>query len=84
MPLRKRFLRRFANTTFLVGVVAAFLGFVGASYQFLGGWRDDRRFPQRGRSLYVGKTKLNLDCEGDRGHAGIPTIILDSGLVACL
>ena len=77
---RKTFLRRFAKTTLLAGAVAAFLGCAGATYQFLGTWRDDRRFPQHGRSFYVGKTKLNLDCEGDRGHAGIPTVILDSGL----
>ena len=48
---------------------------VGAGYQAVGGWRDSHRFPRRGRSIQVGRLKLNLNCTG----AGSPTAILESG-----
>ncbi len=52
------------------------LACAGATYQIIGTWRDARRFPQRGKSVQVGKIKLNLDCSGQ----GSPPVILDSGM----
>ena len=57
----------------LVGVVA--LSIAGAFYEIVGNWRDAQRFPQRGRFVQAGSTRMNLDCSG----AGSPAVILESG-----
>jgi pimeloyl-ACP methyl ester carboxylesterase len=52
------------------------MALAGSAYQILGNLRDRHSFPQRGRSVQVGKLRLNIDCSG---HGG-PTVILDSGM----
>jgi pimeloyl-ACP methyl ester carboxylesterase len=51
------------------------VAFVGAAYQWIGNWRDARRFPQQGRTVQSGMLKMNIDCVG----SGSPTVILEQG-----
>jgi pimeloyl-ACP methyl ester carboxylesterase len=64
----------------IVVVLVAGAAATGAGYQAVGEWRDARRFPQHGRSVQAGKTRLNIDCSGDRSGSGYPVVILDSGI----
>ena len=48
---------------------------MGAAYQMVGTWHDERRFPQRGRSVQAADVRLNIDCTGQN----TPTIVLDTG-----
>jgi hypothetical protein len=54
---------------------ALFLCAVGFAYERFGEWRDNRKFPQIGRSVDIGGRSLNLHCAGSGG----PAVILDSG-----
>jgi pimeloyl-ACP methyl ester carboxylesterase len=64
------------KSALMVVALTILLALAGAAYQILGNLRDSHRFPQRGRSVQVGKLKLNINCSG---HSG-PTVILDSGM----
>jgi pimeloyl-ACP methyl ester carboxylesterase len=64
--------RSFLALVVLLGVLAL----AGSAYQSFGNLRDRRRFPQRGRSIWAGKLRLNIDCSGH----GSPNVILDSGM----
>jgi pimeloyl-ACP methyl ester carboxylesterase len=48
----------------------------GATYEFVSDRRDARRFPQEGRSVEIGRFRLNIHCTGKGG----PAVVLDSGL----
>ena len=60
---------------FLLGL-AVVVAICGALYELLGERRDEKRFPQRGKTFQAGNVALNIDCSGTGG----PTVILDSGL----
>lgn len=53
----------------------ALLAIIGAIYEFIGQWRDARRFNQRGHFVRGGSIRMNIDCSG----RGSPTVILESG-----
>src|SRR5579863_364901 len=60
-------------------VIAAFtllFMIAGASYQFVVGKADARRFSQEGKSVDIGGFSLNINCTGQ----GSPTVILEAGL----
>ncbi len=61
----------------LAGLLLASLSLViiGALYEMNGRWRDERRFPQRGRFVLAESIRMNIDCSGQ----GSPTVILESG-----
>jgi pimeloyl-ACP methyl ester carboxylesterase len=56
-------------------LVTVSLAITGALYEMVGGWRDARRFPQRGHLVQAGSIRMNIDCSGQ----GSPTVILESG-----
>lgn len=56
-------------------VVALALVFTGLIYERVEEWRDNRRFPQIGRSIDIGGRSLNIYCSGE----GSPSVIMDSG-----
>lgn len=68
-------LRWYWKTALFLALLLISLTCLGACYQFIGNWRDGRRFPQQGRSVQAGAVKLNLNCSG----AGSPTVILETG-----
>jgi pimeloyl-ACP methyl ester carboxylesterase len=58
---------------FAIGVFVLLIS--GLIYERFGEWRDNKLFPQIGRSVDIGGRKLNIYCSGE----GSPTVILDSG-----
>ncbi|HXB75205.1 MAG TPA: alpha/beta hydrolase [Candidatus Acidoferrales bacterium] len=76
MSLVTNLLRWFRRSLLALVALVVILALVGSAYQIFGNLRDPHCFPQRGRSVQVGKLKLNIDCSG---HGG-PTVILDSGM----
>ena len=76
MPLVANLLSWLRRSFLALAALVVVLALAGAAYQILGNVRDPHRFPQRGRSVQVGKLNLNIDCSG---HGG-PTVILDSGM----
>jgi pimeloyl-ACP methyl ester carboxylesterase len=68
-----RLLRNLALT--LTGL-AILLAIAGSSYQMVATHADARRFPEPGRLVNIGGSRLKLNCTG----AGSPTVILESGL----
>lgn len=73
---RHNLLRWFWRSLLALVVLLVVLALAGSAYQTLGNLRDPRRFPQRGRSVWARKLRLNIDCSGQRS----PTVILDSGM----
>jgi pimeloyl-ACP methyl ester carboxylesterase len=69
-------LRWFRRSLLALAALAVVLALAGSAYQAFGNSRDPRRFPQRGRSVWAGKLRLNIDCSGH----GSPAVILDSGM----
>jgi len=69
----KRWIRRLLTVGIMIICIAAL---AGATYEFVSGRRDARRFPQEGRSVDIGGFRLNIHCAGQGG----PAVILDSGL----
>jgi pimeloyl-ACP methyl ester carboxylesterase len=76
MSLVINVLRWFRRSLLALLALLAGLALAGSAYQILGNLGDPRRFPQRGRSVWAGKLRLNIDCSGH----GSPTVILDSGM----
>jgi pimeloyl-ACP methyl ester carboxylesterase len=71
----EKLLRWLGRSVLALVALIVVLALAGAAYQIIGNWRDSRRFPQRGRSIQVGRLRLNLDCTGQ----GSPAVILESG-----
>src|SRR5215472_3698163 len=64
----------------LLGMLALLLAF-GAVYQWLGTWRDRRRFPPPGRLVRVNNRLMHIHATGE----GSPTVVFESGMGAsCL
>src|SRR5215472_5441082 len=64
----------------LLGMLALLLAF-GAVYQWLGTWRDRRRFPPPGRLVRVNNRLMHIHATGQ----GTPTVLFESGMGAsCL
>jgi|HubBroStandDraft_1064217.scaffolds.fasta_scaffold14753_4 pimeloyl-ACP methyl ester carboxylesterase len=75
-PVRGRW-TRWTSRVLLAGImILGIAAITGATYEFVSGRRDARRFPQEGRSVNVGGFRLNIHCTGE----GSPAVILDSGL----
>lgn len=62
----------------IIMILIAVMACIGAIYQAIGNWKDARRFPQKGRLVQAGTTKLNIICSGASG-TGKPTVILEAG-----
>lgn len=55
-------------------LVTAFV-IAGITYEQVGAWRDQKRFPRIGQSVDIGGRSLNLFCSGQ----GNPAVIFDTG-----
>ena len=62
----------------VVFVIFAAIILVGLGYEFLGEWRDSRRFPPPGRMFELSGCKIHLNQQGTGG----PAVILESGIAA--
>ncbi|WP_050429981.1 alpha/beta hydrolase [Chondromyces crocatus] len=60
-----------------LGVALVCLVIVGAVYQQVGTWRDERRYPPPGRRVDIGGYSLHLNCQGTPTPRK-PTVILDA------
>jgi pimeloyl-ACP methyl ester carboxylesterase len=74
---RRSWFRRIAT---LLLVVLVLLAGAGVLYQNISEARDRRFNPMPGKLVDVDGHKMHIDCSGDAGPKGNPTVILDSGL----
>jgi pimeloyl-ACP methyl ester carboxylesterase len=73
---RGRFGRIFISLIKSAFLLLVVLLLAGVTYEYVGRWQDEHRFPKEGQRVDIGGRKLNLNCTGQ----GTPTVILDSGL----
>jgi pimeloyl-ACP methyl ester carboxylesterase len=65
-------------TLILVLLVLLSLLIIGALYQGLGSWIDNKRFPPPGRMVDLGSSSLHLNRQG----SGQPVVVLEAGIAA--
>jgi pimeloyl-ACP methyl ester carboxylesterase len=71
-------LRWIRNIALSVALIVVLLGVAGICYQEIEQRADARRFPEMGRLVNAGGTRLNISCTG----LGNPTVVLESGLAS--
>ena len=59
----------------MVAVLLLSVAGIGALYQVIGNWYDERGFHPEGRLVQAGAVRLHINCSGQ----GQPTVVLDTG-----
>jgi pimeloyl-ACP methyl ester carboxylesterase len=73
----RTFFRQCLRGIGVLGLLVIALACAGALCQAIGNWRDGQRFPNTGKLVHAGATKLNIICIGAK-MPGKPAVILES------